>query len=335
MEGSYLNCLFLRLIRNKNYYNMSSSSYYKLLVFSILAVLLASCGSKKSVVSHQTKAVQHDVVEYGKKYLHTPYRYAARGPSSFDCSGYTSFVFRKFGYNLNPSSAGQARQGEAINKTSELEVGDLVFFEGNSRNGRVGHVGIVSDIHKNGRFKFIHASTSNGVIISSSEEPYYRSRYLRGGRVIKDIPKKQHRLPTEENATEESVIAESNYIKAQEHVVYKETADGFVAVNSVTGKPIKDEQAVSSEQPSKPVKKKEEEDDKEKKQKSEIRQSAIRATEETLATPLNKSTHKVKPGETLYSIAKKHNCSVEQLNMWNPEIENNVIQAGDELDIYQ
>ena len=245
---------------------MSSSSYYKLLVFSILALLLASCGSKKSAVSHQTKAVQHDVVEYGKKYLNTPYRYAGTGPSSFDCSGYTSFVFRKFGYNLNPSSAGQARQGDAINSTSDLEVGDVVFFEGNSRNGRVGHVGIVSDIRKGGRFKFIHASTSNGVIISSSEEPYYSARYLRGGRVIKDTPKKE-----QEPTTEETVIAESNHIKVQEHVVYKETDDGFVAVNSVTGKPLKDEQTVSTEQPAKPVKKTEQEDDKKKKKKSEIR----------------------------------------------------------------
>lgn len=308
---------------------MSSSSYYKLLVFSILALLLASCGSKKSAVTSQTKSVQHDVVEYGKRYLNTPYRYAASGPSSFDCSGYTSFVFRKFGYNLNASSAGQARQGEAINSTSELEIGDLVFFEGNSRNGRVGHVGIVSDIRKGGKFKFIHASTSNGVIISSSDEPYYRTRYLRGGRVIKDIPKKEQK-----SATEETVIVESNHIKVQEHVVYKETNDGFVAVNSVTGKPLKDEQTVIPEQQSKPVKKKEE-DNKEKEKKSEIRQTAIRGTEETLVTPPSKATHKVKPGETLYSIAKKHNCSVEQLKRWNPEIENNEIQAGDELDVYQ
>lgn len=308
---------------------MPSSSFYRLMVFSILAVLLASCGVKKSAVSHQTKSAQNDVVEYGKKYLNTPYRYGGNGPNSFDCSGYTSFVFRKFGYKLNASSAGQARQGEAITNIKDLEVGDLVFFEGNRRNGSVGHVGIVSDIHRNGRFRFIHASTSNGVIISSSEEPYYKARYLRGGRVIKDIPKKQA-----EATTEKSVMVENNYIKAQEHVVYKETADGFIAINTATGKPLEGEQAVSTEQPSKPVKKKEEEE-KEKKKRSEIHQTAITATEETLVTAPSKATHKVKPGETLYSIAKKHNCSVEQLKRWNPEIENNVIQAGDELDIYQ
>ncbi|NLZ95731.1 MAG: LysM peptidoglycan-binding domain-containing protein [Bacteroidales bacterium] len=308
---------------------MSSSAYYKLMVFSILTLLLASCGSKKSAVSHTTKSAQDDVIEYGKKYLNKPYRYAGKGPNSFDCSGYTSFVFRKFGYNLNSSSAGQARQGEAINKRENLTIGDLVFFEGSRRNGRVGHVGIVNEIAKNGRFTFIHSSTSNGVIISSSEEPYYRSRYLRGGRIIKETPRPE-RNPQRE---EETAIAAKNNIKPHEQVVYKETNDGFVVVNSVTGELLKDQQVISTKQTPKPVKKKEE-DDKNKKQKSEIRQTAIRGTEETLVKPLNRSTHKVKPGETLYSIAKKLNCSVEQLKKWNPEIESNAIQAGDKLDLY-
>ena len=69
-------------------------------------------------------------------------------------------------------------------KKEDLAIGDLVFFEGRSRNGRVGHVGIVTEIYPNNNFKFIHSSTTNGVIISSSTEPYYSSRYLRGGRVI-------------------------------------------------------------------------------------------------------------------------------------------------------
>lgn len=312
---------------------MSSSSYYKLIVFSILALLWASCGSKKSVVSDKTKLTQHDVVEYGKKYLNTPYRYAGKGPNSFDCSGYTSFVFKRFGYNLHASSAGQARQGEAINSKKELQIGDLVFFEGNSRNGRVGHVGIVSDTHKNGRFSFIHASTSYGVIISSSEEPYYRARYLRGGRVIKDIQRKQ------QEPIEESAIADNNHIKVQDNIVYKETDEGFVAINKTTGKPLEGAVAVSPEQASKPVKTKEkekqEEEEKKKKQKSEIRQTAIRGSEETLVTPPNRITHKVKPGETLYSITKKYNCSVEELKRWNPTIENNTIQAGERLDLYK
>ena len=89
-----------------------------------------------------------------------------------------------------------------------------------------------------------------------------------------------------------------------------------------------------SEQSPKPVKSKKPED--EKKDKSEISKAVIRGSEEELLTTApNRITHKVKPGETLYSISKKHNCSVEQLKKWNPDIENNMIEAGDELDVYQ
>ena len=297
----------------------------------MLALLLASCGARKSTVSHATKSAQHDVIEYSMNYLNKPYRYAGKGPNSFDCSGYTSFVFKKFGYNLNSSSAGQARQGKAINKKEDLEIGDLVFFEGRRRNGRVGHVGIVNEIDSNGRFKFIHASTSNGVIITSSEEPYYRARYLRGSRILKNEPEKLQPTPKKE----ELATAEKNYLKTQDKIVYKETANGFVAVNNTTGKPLKDELTVSSEQTSQPKPTRKEEKDKNKKQKSEIRQTAIQVTEESLVTPPNRSTHKVKPGETLYSIAKKLNCTVEELKKWNPEIKNNAIQAGDSLAIYK
>ena len=322
---AYINCLFLLAIQNLDCLYMSSSSYYKTIVFTFMVLVLASCASKKSTVAHKAKSIQNDIVDYGKRHLNKPYQYAGKGPNSFDCSGYTSFIFKEFGYNLLNTSAGQARQGVTIRRKDDLQIGDLVFFEGSSHNGRVGHVGIVSDLGKKGKFKFIHASTSNGVIITSSEEPYYYERYLRGTRIIKDIPKE----PVRQENTDQN-----NYAKAQENITYKETNDGFVTINTATGKPIKEEQAVSPEQTSKPKKSKKEEDEK-KKKKEEVRQTAIRAAEETLILPPTLYTHKVKPGETLYSISQMHNCSVEELRRWNPDIIDNIIQAGDELDIFQ
>lgn len=315
----------MQLKQNLDYLCMPSSLNYKSIIFIILVLVLASCASKKSTVADKNIRTRNEIVDFGKKYLNTPYKYAATGPSSFDCSGYTSFVFGKFGYKLDQSSAGQARQAITIRRKEELEVGDLVFFEGRSHNGRVGHVGIVSDKGRRGQFKFIHASTSNGVIITSSDEPYYQQRYLRGGRILKDLPK----------VVEKDEYAEQyNYAKAQDSIVYKETDDGFVAISTATGKPLEGEPALSAEQTSKPEKSKKPED-KKKKKGAEIRQEAIRGTEESLVLPPNRITHKVKPCETLYSISQTHNCSVEQLKKWNPEIINNVIQAGDELDIYQ
>ncbi len=129
------------------------------------------------------KVIADSVINYGKLFLNTPYRYGACGTSNFDCSGFTSHVFRNFGYNLNRSSAQQADQFPLINKT-EVKPGDLVFFNGRSRNGRVGHVGIVVETHQDGDFDFIHASVSGGVIVSNSNENYYQRRYVRAARVL-------------------------------------------------------------------------------------------------------------------------------------------------------
>ncbi len=123
------------------------------------------------------------LINYGKLFLNTPYRYGSGGISSFDCSGFTSYVYRNFGYNLQRSSADQAIQFPSVDK-SELKPGDLVFFNGRRRNGKVGHVGIVVAAKEDGEFDFIHASVKKGVTISNSQQNYYQKRFVKAGRVI-------------------------------------------------------------------------------------------------------------------------------------------------------
>ncbi|HZK69395.1 MAG TPA: NlpC/P60 family protein, partial [Paludibacter sp.] len=82
------------------------------------------------------------IVNFGKVFLNTPYHFGSPGTSSFDCSGFTSYVYRNFGYNLKRSSAEQAEQFDTV-QPEELKTGDLVYFSGRSHSKRVGHVGIV------------------------------------------------------------------------------------------------------------------------------------------------------------------------------------------------
>ncbi len=114
----------------------------------------------------------------GKKY-----RMGRAGPNMFDCSGFTSYVFAKFGVALVRTSRGQYTQGEPVEKEN-LRRGDLVFFNGRrSRNG-VGHVGIVVERDTvNGGFNFIHASIK-GVTVTNSEKEYYKTRYVGAKRVL-------------------------------------------------------------------------------------------------------------------------------------------------------
>lgn len=125
------------------------------------------------------------LVDYAKNYLGTRYRHGAKGPNAFDCSGFTSYVFSKFGYQLSPASRMQGTQGERVD-LANVEVGDLMFFSGRRGGSTIGHVGMVIDVdRKNGTLKFIHASTSKGVVIQNYPDgAYYSRHFLHVQRVI-------------------------------------------------------------------------------------------------------------------------------------------------------
>ena len=110
------------------------------------------------------------VIEYAKKYL--GYRYTSGGstPSrGFDCSGFTTYVYRHFGISLSRTSSGQSSNGVEV-KRENLQAGDIICFSSSSGSKKIGHVGLYI-----GGGKFIHAANSRkGVIISRvSGDGYY------------------------------------------------------------------------------------------------------------------------------------------------------------------
>ena len=112
-----------------------------------------------------------DVVAYAKQYLGCKYVYGGSTPSGFDCSGFTSYVYKHFGYSLNRTSSGQRSNGVAVDKAN-LKAGDILCFNG--------HVGIYI-----GGGSFIHAANpSKGVIISSLSESYYTKNYITARRIL-------------------------------------------------------------------------------------------------------------------------------------------------------
>jgi cell wall-associated NlpC family hydrolase len=117
-----------------------------------------------------------DVVRMAYGYRGTPYRYGASGKGSFDCSGFTSYVYRRKGVNLPHNAAAQFGKGKRV-KGGEMKPGDLVFF--NTTRRRVSHVGIYA-----GEGKFVHASSGGGrVRVDSLNSGYYRSRLVGARRV--------------------------------------------------------------------------------------------------------------------------------------------------------
>lgn len=143
-----------------------------------------NAATEKAHISSETSSMLNDLLKEANTHMGKRYRSGAKGPNAFDCSGFSSYVFRQFGYNLGASSRDQFTQGEKIDR-KELRKGDLVFFTGrNSRRNVVGHVGIVvSADNETGNFTFIHASTSRGIRIDSNTG-YYAHRYMGARRII-------------------------------------------------------------------------------------------------------------------------------------------------------
>ncbi len=132
-------------------------------------------------------ALSDQVIAYARTFLGTPYKLGASGPSKFDCSSYTSYVFRHFGYEITPYSQAQFREGREVASYFELQKGDLVFFGKRAGVRTIGHVGIVVSVdQEKGSFTFIHASVSGGVVEQTSSHPYFMMRYIGARRILPD-----------------------------------------------------------------------------------------------------------------------------------------------------
>ena len=127
------------------------------------------------------------IISYARTYTGTPYKLGAGGPKQFDCSHFTSHVFKHFGYTITPFSQAQFQEGREVASYRELRPGDLVFFGSRGSVRNIGHVGIVVSVNEeNGSFNFIHASVSKGVTEDNSNHPYYLMRYIGARRILPD-----------------------------------------------------------------------------------------------------------------------------------------------------
>ncbi len=117
------------------------------------------------------------VVEYAKQFLGKPYVYGGNGPNGFDCSGFTKYIYSKFGVSLNRVAADQVNNGTYVEK-SALIPGDLILFA-NTSNGSIGHVGIYI-----GNDQFIHASTNSYTVRIDSLSGYYSRVYHSSRRIL-------------------------------------------------------------------------------------------------------------------------------------------------------
>lgn len=164
-----------------------------LVAFALL--LIVSCrGSKSSTSDNTTQADQELKKKYAgligvtekeitnlklyrfvDEWYGVPYKYGGKAKTGVDCSGFASALLRDV-YAINLAGSANSMYEACDNvKEKELKEGDLVFFKINSN--KVSHVGVYLQNRR-----FVHASSSRGVVISCLDEAYYTKYFFKGGR---------------------------------------------------------------------------------------------------------------------------------------------------------
>jgi probable lipoprotein NlpC len=151
-------------------------------VLFFLIIFLTSCASHRKATIREEKVDK--VVKAARSYLGTPYKYGGTTRSGMDCSGLLINAFRAIDQSLPRTSEDQSRIGESV-KMKEVLPGDLVFFATGKRKRKITHVGLVTERRSRDNVKFIHASSSLGVVEANLHADYYRKNFREARRVIK------------------------------------------------------------------------------------------------------------------------------------------------------
>lgn len=131
----------------------------------------------ESIESYLALQITYNAMDF----LGVKYRGGGTTRDGMDCSGFVTTVLNIFDIKLPRSSHEMATIGEKVSK-EDAKIGDLIFFKTTSRT-RISHVGIISEINGD-EIKFVHSSTSLGVVVSSLSESYYKKTFTQINRIL-------------------------------------------------------------------------------------------------------------------------------------------------------
>jgi probable lipoprotein NlpC len=167
----------------------------RLLPLLLLLMIISSCKSKKNYSSKtqpkRSLNVTADskpgeeamaIVDFAKTFDGTRYKYGGTTKRGMDCSGLIYTSFKAHDISLPRTTRDLSSTGDWVD-LKEVTIGDLVFFATKKNSRKVNHVGIVTDVRP-GHVEFIHASTSQGVIISSLAERYWYFAFVQARRIL-------------------------------------------------------------------------------------------------------------------------------------------------------
>ncbi|KJD36389.1 hypothetical protein PW52_07040 [Tamlana sedimentorum] len=166
----------------------------KLVLLLMLLVAFSSCKSSKSTKGKSSKTTvkskkntskskADNIIDYAEQFKGVKYKWGGTTKKGMDCSGliYTSFTANNV--QLPRISRDMAKRGTKVN-LKNVHKGDLLFFKtGKNKRNDINHVGLIVDIVDND-IKFIHSTTSKGVIVSGLNETYWLKAFIEARRVL-------------------------------------------------------------------------------------------------------------------------------------------------------
>jgi probable lipoprotein NlpC len=180
MNPVYLTNDFLNF-QMKLFFRLKSSQKLLLPITVISTLFLLSCASHRAAKVKEEKVDK--VITAARTFVGTPYKYGGTTRAGMDCSGLLLNSFRAIELTLPRTSEAQSKMGKEV-KIKELQPGDLLFFATGKKKKEITHVGLVTDVKKKDNVKFIHASTSLGVVETNLYTEYYITRLRKARRII-------------------------------------------------------------------------------------------------------------------------------------------------------
>lgn len=167
----------------------------------ILILLISACNTSKPVATYKKPAHRsgkkienvgvasnnkvhpkiNKVIETARSFTGTPYKWGGTTRAGMDCSGLICVSYQAAGIPIPRTSAEQSKFGK-VSSLESIKEGDLVFFAANKGNGKITHVGLITEVNGKNDVKFIHASTKLGVVENNLHSDYYRKIYIKARR---------------------------------------------------------------------------------------------------------------------------------------------------------